>query len=301
MSLSGHGARPLAVGVDLGASRLRLLATDGTRRWRIERAAPTPAELGKFLLTVWKKNGWRGRVRALVVAARGVWTPAERAALARRLRGLAPRIRVLADAQAALLGALPEGRGLLVLAGTGSIVVGRDRRGRWHRAGGLGPLLGDEGSGFWLAREWLRASPATAGRARRLAASPAPVARIAALAPVVLGRARRGDRRARRIVAAAQAHLARQAAAVARRLGRSDRVPVSWAGSLLADPWFRAGVARALARAGVRARWRAPAREPVEAAARLAAWLARPRASATTGRTRPRGRPQSQPARLKRR
>lgn len=302
MSLSGHDASPLAVGVDLGASRVRLLATDGARRWRIERPAPAPAHLSKFLLAVWKKNGWRSRVRALVVASRGVWTPAERAALARRLRGLARRVRVLADAQAALLGALPEGRGLLVLAGTGSIVVGRDRRGRWHRAGGLGPLLGDEGSGFWLGREWLRVSAPSAGRARRLAVSPAPVARVAALAPVVLRRARRGDCRARRIVAAAQAHLARQAAAVARRLGRADRLPVSWAGGLLSDPWFRAGVARALARAGVRARWLAPAGEPVEAAARLAARLAGQGRTAADPSGPPSGRgPQSQPARLKRR
>jgi glucosamine kinase len=274
MSLNGHLARALVVGVDLGASRLRLLATDGKRRRRVDRPAPAPADLGKFLLTVWKKSGWRARVRALVVASRGVWSPGERATLARRLRRLAPRVLVLADAQAALLGALPEGCGVLILAGTGSIVVGRDRRGRWYRAGGLGPLLGDEGSGFWLGREWLRAGGESAARARRLARSPGAVADIAALAPEVLRRARRGDRRARRIVAAAQAHLARQAAAVARRLKPRGPVAVSWAGGLLVDPWFRAGVARALARAGVRARWQPPAREPVEAAARLAASLA---------------------------
>ncbi|HXG15140.1 MAG TPA: BadF/BadG/BcrA/BcrD ATPase family protein, partial [Calidithermus sp.] len=192
MSSRGQGASRLVVGVDLGASRLRLLALDGERRRRLEGPAPPTADLGKFLLSVWKRNVWRGRVQALVVAARGVWTPAERRALARRLRGLARRVLVLADAQAALLGALPQGRGLLILAGTGSIVVGRDHRGRWYRAGGLGPLLGDEGSGFWLGREWLRGRPVPA--ARRLATAPAAPARIAALAPAVLRRARRGDR-----------------------------------------------------------------------------------------------------------
>src|ERR671935_277939 len=87
---------------------------------------------------------------------------------------------------------LGVGAGVLILAGTGSIVIGRDRRGRWARAGGLGPLLGDEGSGFWLGRAWLRAT--TQGEdflpARRLIQARDPVRRIAALAPGVIARAR---------------------------------------------------------------------------------------------------------------
>src|SRR2546425_11278224 len=73
------------------------------------------------------------------------------------------RVEVIADAQAALLGAIGDGPGALVLAGTGSIVVAHDGRGRWTRAGGLGPLVGDEGSGFWLGREWLRTLGAGGG------------------------------------------------------------------------------------------------------------------------------------------
>src|SRR2546425_2038983 len=45
--------------------------------------------------------------------------------LFRSLRGLAVRVEVIADAQAALLGAIGDGPGALVLAGTGSIVVAR--------------------------------------------------------------------------------------------------------------------------------------------------------------------------------
>jgi N-acetylglucosamine kinase-like BadF-type ATPase len=184
---------------------------------------------------------------------------------------------VLSDAQAALLGALGDTPGLLVLAGTGSIVIGRDSGGRWARAGGLGPLLGDEGSGFWLGREWLRAT--TQGEdmmpARRLVRAPDAVARIAALAPGVLRRARRGNRLARAIVAAAQRHLAGLAVSVARQLGLRRPVAVSWAGSLMGDAAFRTGVRRALARAGLATRWTAPAEEPVAAAVRLASRLGR--------------------------
>src|SRR5207249_3457338 len=157
-----------------------------------------------------------------------VWTMRERRALALTLRGLAWRVEVISDAQAALLGAIGEGPGVLVLAGTGSIVVAHDGRGRWTRAGGLGPLVGDEGSGFWLGREWLR----TLGRRGDLRAvlrfvhAPDAVAGIAALAPRVLGRARRGDRpaRARSRDAARGARRARDAA---RRRRYSEDPPVT--------------------------------------------------------------------------
>ena len=213
----------------------------------------------------------------LVVGSRGIWTGPERRVLARRLTRVARRVEVLSDAQIAHLGALGGGDGLLILAGTGSIVIGRDRGRRWTRAGGFGSLLGDEGSGFWLGRAWLRAT--TQGEdflpARRLVQAPNPVRRIAALAPSVLARARRGDRRAQAIVAEAQRHLAAQARDVVRRLRMPQPVTVSWAGSVMSDARYRAGIARALARAGVRTRWRPPAMPPVEAAAQRAAELAR--------------------------
>jgi hypothetical protein len=57
---------------------------------------------------------------------------------------------------------------------------------------------------------------------------------------------------------------------VIRRLGLASPVAVSWSGGLLADPWYRAGVRRALARR-VRCRWQPPQADPALAAARLAA------------------------------
>ena len=273
MSAIRHPERQLAVGVDVGGTWLRLIALHGSRQiTRVTRPRNGPPDLGKFLRALWRRHRWRGRVGGLVVASRGVWTGRERSAMARRLRSLATRVRVLSDAQVALLGALGERPGLLLLSGTGSIVVGRDAAGRWARAGGFGPLLGDEGSAFWLGREWLRAT--TGGEdfhaARRFMRAPDAVSRIASLAPRVLARARRGDGRARAIVRAGQTALARQALDVSRRLGLRGPLEVSWAGSVLADRWFRAGVGRALARVGVRAHWRAPAAAPVIAAAQLA-------------------------------
>jgi N-acetylglucosamine kinase-like BadF-type ATPase len=277
MSVAGQRRHRLVVGVDLGGTWVRALAiAEGGRAARVTTRAPHAREVAPFLRRLWRQRGWRGRVTSLVVAARGVWTAHERAALRARLRGLAQRVHVISDAEAAWMGALDDGAGVLILAGTGSIVLARTARGRWARAGGLGPLLGDEGSAFWLGREWLRASGRHPRALRALATSPDPVARIAAHAPAVVARARRGDRTALRVVRAAQDHLAALAATVAAELKLRGPVPVGAAGSVMLDPWFRAGVRRALARHGVRARWHARALPPVAAAARLAARLSGP-------------------------
>jgi hypothetical protein len=74
-----------------------------------------------------------------------------------------------------------------------------------------------------------------------------------------------------------QRQLAAAALDVARALRLGRTVNASWAGSVLADRGYRAGLIRAVARVGLRARWHRPAeRQPVVAAARLAAALARP-------------------------
>ena len=146
---------------------------------------------------------------ALVVASRNL-TRAEGQRVARSLHRFARAVRVMPDAQAAALGALDGEPGVLVLSGTGSIVVGHDGRGHWARAGGFGPLLGDEGSGFWLGREWVRArtGPGDFDKIRKLAHAAQPAAAVAALAPTVLARARRGDAIASRIVGEGQRRLA---------------------------------------------------------------------------------------------
>jgi N-acetylglucosamine kinase-like BadF-type ATPase len=273
MCAPGQRQCRLAVGVDVGGTWLRVNAvTDGRVGRTLTYRAPALPELATFLRSLWRRRRWTGRVDALVVAARGVWLPRERRAAARGLRGLARRLRVIADVEAAWHATHVDGAGILVLAGTGSIVLGRTARGRWARAGGLGPLLGDDGSGYWIGRAWLRAR-AGAATQRRFATRGDAVAAIAGLAPRVVARARRGDGVAERIVRDAQAALAGQAREVARELALRGVVTVGGAGSVMQNRWFAAGVRRALGRNGVRVCWRTATRAPVEAAAHLAATL----------------------------
>ena len=72
------------------------------------------------------------------------------------------------DVDAAQQGAFAGGAGLLILAGTGSMVWARDDAGNTVRVGGWGDLLGDEGSAYWTGLHALNSlTRALDGRAPR--------------------------------------------------------------------------------------------------------------------------------------
>ena len=138
MARSQHRSGGIIVGVDAGGTWVRIRAQADSRPIAaLTQSASAVPELATFLHSLWRRRGWtRPRVDALVVAARGVWLPRERRALRRRLTGLARRVSVIADVEAAWHATLGAECGVLVLSGTGSIALGRDARGRWARGGG---------------------------------------------------------------------------------------------------------------------------------------------------------------------
>jgi len=115
------------------------------------------------------------RLSAICVGMAGVDRPQDAALV----RGILSRIGqraaslVVNDALIALEAGVPDGAGIVVIAGTGSIAYGRDAAGRAARAGGWGYVLGDEGSGYWLGRQALRAVVrASDGRGRPTSLTP---------------------------------------------------------------------------------------------------------------------------------
>ncbi|HET9130296.1 MAG TPA: BadF/BadG/BcrA/BcrD ATPase family protein, partial [Terriglobia bacterium] len=62
------------------------------------------------------------------------------------------------DAFISYVGAIGLEPGILLIAGTGSIAIGRRADGSMIRVGGWGPIFGDEGSGFWIGREAVQAA-----------------------------------------------------------------------------------------------------------------------------------------------
>lgn len=153
----------------------------------------------------------------------------------------ARRLSIGHDAPAALAGATGGEPGIVVIAGTGSVAYGENGLDRSAQAGGWGYLLGDEGSGYWIAMEGLRcALRAVDGvgdstelgtralrhfdlkdfreLARAVYAGRIDRDRLATFAIEVERAAREGDASARRIIAEAAMWLCRLVIAVAKRL-----------------------------------------------------------------------------------
>jgi N-acetylglucosamine kinase-like BadF-type ATPase len=167
------------------------------------------------------------------------------------------------DAVIALSGATAGEPGIITIAGTGSIAFGRNAAGRKARAGGWGYVFGDEGGGFDIARQALRAAlryeegwgpatvlhqvllDATASRSanealHRFYTDEWPRARVAALARMVDDAAGGGDAVARDILLAAAQQLAALAAAVRRQLWEpGDGVTVAYIGGVFRGDMLR--------------------------------------------------------------
>ena len=92
---------------------------------------------------------------ALGLGLAGAGVPAQSAAFLQMDPGFA-RCVLRNDGLTQLLGAHPEGAGLVVASGTGSVAMARHADGRMRQAGGWGFPVGDEGSGAWLGLHAMR-------------------------------------------------------------------------------------------------------------------------------------------------
>jgi N-acetylglucosamine kinase-like BadF-type ATPase len=97
------------------------------------------------------------QIRAVCIGAAGAGRPETAAKIRGILEELIPgipreKIEVAGDAVIALEAAFGAGSGVIAIAGTGSIVYGRDATGNVARAGGWGFAISDEGSGHWIGR-----------------------------------------------------------------------------------------------------------------------------------------------------
>ena len=175
----------------------------------------------------------------------------------------ADHMAVTTDAHIALSGATAGEPGIVVIAGTGSMALGRNTAGEMARAGGWGYVFGDQGGAFDIVRRALGAAlrleegwgnPTTLHRALLEAGGAAsanellhrfyttdwPRPRIAALAPLVDQAAGEGDDVARGILEQAAWELAGLASAVRAQLfAESEAAQVTYSGGV-----FRSDVLR---------------------------------------------------------
>ncbi len=98
-------------------------------------------------------------LKGICIGAAGVSNPLTRETLMASVKAAGIRVQpiIFGDHQAALYGAHGQGKGMILIAGTGSICYGMDGEGSEARTGGWGHLIDDEGSGYALGRDVLSA------------------------------------------------------------------------------------------------------------------------------------------------
>ncbi|HEY0869075.1 MAG TPA: BadF/BadG/BcrA/BcrD ATPase family protein [Acidothermaceae bacterium] len=147
------------LGVDAGGSATRaVLVRDGEILARFEEPP----------LNVLLQSDAHERLAALIIASgaaaaglglAGLRGSTEAVLMEQRLQDVTGvDVVVVDDTEATLVGAFGHGPGIVVIAGTGSNALGRNREGRSARAGGYGFLLGDEGSAYWFGSQAVRAA-----------------------------------------------------------------------------------------------------------------------------------------------
>ena len=254
----------IAVGVDAGGSKTAVVhAVDGEIS-RIEicdgaNASMRGAEGAAAIIAGAVEQSLDGGVpHAIFVGAAGAARPEVKDAIetALRSRYASARIAVRDDAYIALRASVPQGDGVVVIAGTGSIAYAQ-RGEQGYRCGGYGYLLGDDGSGFTIGSAGishvLRSYDGRVPRDELVAALEAhlgvsdlqsvlqavyrsehPAGTIAAAARVVLDTAQAGERSATKIVQAAALALGDLVKSVIKRAGLTGSpTPIVLAGGLL--------------------------------------------------------------------
>jgi N-acetylglucosamine kinase-like BadF-type ATPase len=311
------GIQPL-LGIDAGGTRTRALVVDADGRRVESEAGPANwTTLGAQRCRMALEAAIRGAMEsaglrasdlgAACVALAGYYPPWHESEAGAALADLLPGVplRLVPDLLAAWAGAFSGRPGGVIVAGTGAVAYGRDATGAQARAGGWGPLFGDEGSGFWIGCQALRSAaraldgrggdtlllPALQARQQQeqeRALSPEevlravyrddwPRERVASLAPIVARLAAEGDREAAAILEQAGGALAELALAVVCRLDWRSGPPrlVAIGGVTEAGPSLWKPLRQGLAAVRPDACWASPEGSPVEGAVLMARELLR--------------------------
>ncbi len=282
-------ASDFIVGVDGGGSKTRALIAKASKSANLNEiilgegvAGPSNYQavgrtaayraLDQAIQSAVENVGVIGKPRAICLGLAGVGRPQDREIFRTWGASRYPKVPLIVDndSRLVLAAGTPEGWGIALISGTGSIAYGRSPLGQVARAGGWGYIFGDEGSGYALGVAALRAVAwAADGRAPSTALTDAILAHwsleqpqaliprvyqgveesapvmagapsrewrleIAALAVLVKRAAQDGDAVAQRIVQEAGQALALLIAAVARNLKlKQSPFPCAFAGSVI--------------------------------------------------------------------
>jgi N-acetylglucosamine kinase-like BadF-type ATPase len=225
--------RRLAAGVDRGGTRTRIVLING-RGSELKRTAHPTSHI-KYLpdLLIKTASAWGFEPHVpVVVATRGAMTRKwKKPFLFNKLKDKINLVDVISDAQAAYLAAHGSGDGILLIAGTGSVVFLKRRDGRFEKIGGHSPAGGDPGSGLWIGNRFLRKmKKKKKGLDRR---------ERAAYAAIAVERAKRGNIAALELLREAHEHLSGLLAGAVKKHRTPERFKVALTGGLMQNSFFR--------------------------------------------------------------
>lgn len=294
------------VGIDAGGTKTVALLADGEGRIIGEGRAGAAnlqtegeLEVEKILHTVIERatEGRHEGIAAVCLGMAGVDRQDDAVIIRDVMRRLGFRTNavIVNDALIALVAGAGQNPGVVVISGTGSIAYGVNGDGMAARAGGWGPTLGDEGSGYWIGRRALVAVMREVdGRGPRTALTPLVLRHFSLPRPealvaeiyhqpqgrrvigslgAVVDRARAdGDPVAIDIMTHAADELALASGSVISRLGmRGEPFPIVLAGGMLRESaWLASELRRRMAEVAPRAVVGPLTEEPAVGAVRLA-------------------------------
>jgi N-acetylglucosamine kinase-like BadF-type ATPase len=164
--------RRVVIGIDGGGTKTRALLvgfdgtvladlTGGASNVRKKGVAEAAEVFFDLVVKVAAKAGApHDSIAHLVIGAAGAGRPSTRSELTAAIAALGQKnkfplsqVTVETDARIALEAAFPGKPVIALIAGTGSIALYRVDDGQIHRAGGWGSIIGDEGSGYAIARD----------------------------------------------------------------------------------------------------------------------------------------------------
>ena len=156
------------LGIDAGATKTECLLADARARILAKARGPGAnfqlfaEDEVEFVLDSLVRRTLAGQsvpVDALCIGMAGAGRKQDFVAMRRILErlGLAKKNLVTHDALVALVAGAGERYGVVLTVGTGAATFGMNRAGSSARAGGWGPLLGDEGSAYWMGLRALQA------------------------------------------------------------------------------------------------------------------------------------------------
>jgi N-acetylglucosamine kinase-like BadF-type ATPase len=272
-------SNPNVVGFETAASNLFQLITECC-----EAANCSPIELRSlvFGLAGAGREENRAKLRSMVCSLAGLELP----------------ITMETDARIGLEGAFGGGPGVVIIAGTGSVVIGKKDSEELVTVGGWGRGFGDEGSGFFLGMEALKSlrlyydgrggSPLLAemlakefglnSRERIIAAVHQEKFEPSLVAPLVLAAAEKNDAVALRILNAGASELVEQARVLVGRLNVAGTVGIVFVGGAIAnDTIYRKILKEKIERNISNASVQSPLHEPVYGAVLMALALCKRR------------------------